>query len=179
MRFKAFRLLVATACVMAVATVAVAAGPNWTDLSEAQQQKYMTLHDDFIKNTTPLRDAMWAKNVELNAVMNNENVDAEKVKTIVTEMNKLRAEMREQRAAFNATVKKEVGIDPIMNPHRGNKMGMNCPGMNGQGGHGMMMNHGHGMGKGMGKGMGQGMGKGMGGCGNMPMKAPMQAPAQQ
>lgn len=169
MRFKAFRLLVATACVMAVATVALAAGPNWTDLSEAQQQKYMKLHDDFIKDTTPLRDAMWAKNVELNAVMNNENIDADKVKSIVTEMNKLRAEMRDQRATFAAAVKKEVGIEPLMNPHRRGKMGYSCPGMNGggHGGHGMMMNRGH------------GGGHGMGNCGNMPMNAPMQAPAQQ
>lgn len=174
MRFKAFRLLVATACVMAVATVALAAGPNWTDLSEAQQQKYMKLHDDFIKDTTPLRDAMWAKNVELNAVMNNENVDADKVKSIVTEMNKLRAEMRDQRATFAAAVKKEVGIEPLMNPHRRGNMGFNCPGMNG-GGHGMMMNHDHGGGHGMKMNRGHGAGN----CGNMPMNAPMQAPAQQ
>lgn len=172
MRFKAFRLLVATACVMAVATVALAAGPNWTDLTEAQQQKYMTLHDDFIKNTTPLRDAMWAKKVELNALMNNQNVDANKVASVVTEMNKMRADMRAQRAEFAATVKKEVGIEPLRNPHRGNNMGYNCPGFKGNkgnygGGHGM--NRGH------------GGGHGMNNCGNMPMQmqTPMQAPAQQ
>lgn len=79
MRFKAFKLLVATACIMTVATVALAAGPNWTDLSEAQQQKYMTLHDDFIKNTASLRDAMWAKQAELNALMNSESIDADKL----------------------------------------------------------------------------------------------------
>ncbi|SIN87422.1 Spy/CpxP family protein refolding chaperone [Halodesulfovibrio marinisediminis] len=176
MRFKAFRLLIATACVMAVATVALAAGPNWTDLSEAQQQKYMSLHDDFIQNTTPLRDAMWAKKVELNALMNNENVDAKKVAALATEMNKLRAEMRAQRATFAATVKKEVGIEPLANPHRGN-MGYGCPGYGPNNGCGY---GGKGMGKGMmrGKGMGQGMMRGHGPCGNMPMQAPMQAPAQ-
>lgn len=169
MRFKAFKLLVATACVMAVATVALAAGPNWTDLSEAQQQKYMSLHDDFIKNTTPLRDAMWAKRVELNALMNNENVDANKVTGVVSEINKLRAEMRAQRATFAATVKKEVGIAPLGNPHRGSGMGYNCPGYNG----GMGMNRGHGGGHGMNRGHGGGHGM-MKGCGNMPMQAPAQ-----
>eukprot|EP01029_Cantina_marsupialis_P014117 TRINITY_DN31271_c0_g4_i1.p1 TRINITY_DN31271_c0_g4~~TRINITY_DN31271_c0_g4_i1.p1 ORF type:complete len:173 (-),score=10.80 TRINITY_DN31271_c0_g4_i1:74-592(-) len=172
MRFKALRLLVATACVMAVATVALAAGPNWTDLTEAQQQKYMTLHDDFIKNTTPLRDAMWAKKVELNALMNNQNVDANKVASVVTEMNKMRADMRAQRAEFAATVKKEVGIEPLRNPHRGNNMGYNCPGFNGNKGN-------HGGGRGMNRG--HGGGHGMNNCGNMPMQmqTPMQAPAQQ
>ena len=172
MRFKALRLLVATACVMAVATVALAAGPNWTDLTEAQQQKYMTLHDDFIKNTTPLRDAMWAKKVELNALMNNQNVDANKVASVVTEMNKMRADMRTQRAEFAATVKKEVGIEPLRNPHRGNNMGYNCPGFKGNKGN-------YGGGRGMNRG--HGGGHGMNNCGNMPMQmqTPMQAPAQQ
>ncbi len=132
----------------------------------------MTLHDDFIKNTTPLRDAMWAKKVVLNALMNNQNVDTNKVTSIVTEMNKMRADMRAQRAEFAATVKKEVGIEPLRNPHRGNNMGYNCPGFNGNKG-----NHGGGHGMNRGHGGGQGMNN----CGNMPMQmqTPMQAPAQQ
>lgn len=86
--------------------------------------------------------------------------------------------MRTQRAAFAATVKKELGIDPIANPHRGN-MGYGCPGYGpnngcGYGGQGMMR------GKGMGQGMmrGKGMMRGHGPCTNMPMQAPQQAPAQ-
>ncbi|WP_066854705.1 Spy/CpxP family protein refolding chaperone [Halodesulfovibrio spirochaetisodalis] len=171
MRFKALKMFLAVACLMTVATTAaLAAGPTWTDLSEAQQQKYMTLHDGFIKKTTPLRDAMWAKRVELEAVMNNENVDVEKVKNIVTEINKLRAEMRTEREAFAATVKKEVGIEPLANPHRGNKMMGDCP-MGMKRGHG-----GHGMHRGMGgKGMGHGM---MKGCDNMMQNSAPAAPAQ-
>jgi hypothetical protein len=178
MRFKAFRLLVATACVIAVATVALAAGPNWTDLTEAQQQKYMTLHDDFIKNTTPLRDAMWAKKVELNALMSNQNVDANKVAGVVTEMNKMRAEMRAQRASFAATVKKEVGIEPLGNPHRGNNMGYNCPGYNGNNGYNGCPSFKGGNGGGQGMKRGQGGRHGMNRCGNMPMQMPMQPPMQ-
>ena len=169
MRFSKLRILLATVCVMAVATAAIAAGTSWTDLTEDQQKKYMTLHDDLIKKTAPIRDKMWAKNMELNALMSNENIDPKAVTSIVKDVNELRAKMRAEREAFDAQVKKEVGIDPIANPHRGRRGQGGCyyggDNMHG-GGHGGYHGGGH---------YGMGRGKGRGNCPNMP--AP-QAPAQ-
>ena len=152
MRSKLFKLLVTVACVMAVATAAMAAGTTWTDLTEAQQQKYMNLHDDLVKRTIPLRESLWGKNVELNALMQNDNVDTKEVNRVVGEIKELRAKMRTERDAFNAEVKKEIGIEPLANPHRGNMMN-GCPWSKGGHGYGK---HGGGHGKGMGRGMGSG-----------------------
>lgn len=173
MRFKALNMFVAAICLMAVATTAaLATGSTWNDLSKEQQQKYMTLHDEFIKETASLRDAMWAKRVELNALMNNENIDADKVAALATEINKLRAEMRAQREQFAATVKSEMGIEPLANPHRGHGMRGNCPaGMKSNCPAGMK--HGHKGGYGMGHGHGGGHGM-PSDCGTMQAPAPAQ-----
>lgn len=154
MQSKTLKLLVAVACVMTIATAAMAAGTTWADLTEAQQQKYMTLHDKLVKKTTPLRESLWAKNVELKALMQNDNVNTKEVNRVVAEVKELRAKMRAEREAFNAEVKNKVGIEPLRNPH--GRMMNDCPVSNCGRGHGRHGGHGNGMGRGMGRGMGTG-----------------------
>ncbi|MCG8532928.1 MAG: periplasmic heavy metal sensor [Desulfovibrionales bacterium] len=185
MRFTKLRILFATTCVIAMATVAFAATTSWTDLTEDQQQKYMALQNNFMQKTSTTRDALWAKRIELNALMNNTNVDAKAVADVAASMNTLRDKLRSERMAFATSVKNELGLNVMTGPMRGNH-GFGCPGMMAQnyqgfGQHSRGMMHGgqRGMMRGMGKGgMGKGgMMRGYGNCYQNGMNAQQPAPA--
>jgi zinc resistance-associated protein len=105
------------------------------DLTQEQQADLEQAYADFNASMEPLREAMWAKRTELDALVESGSADSARIQTLIAEMSDLRARMRAERDAFQSTLVSEYGITA-----RG----------------------GYGMGRG-GRGMGRGFG-GRGGC---------------
>ncbi|EGJ50691.1 periplasmic heavy metal sensor [Desulfocurvibacter africanus] len=122
-------------------------------LTPEQQAKFDKIMSEHQKKTHAVREDMWAKQTELNALSVNPNTKPERISQLVAELKTLRAKQYAEREALNATLKKE-GLPQV---------GM---GMGRMGGCGMMG----------GKGMKHGMGM-MGGMGMMNGKQMMHNPA--
>ncbi|EMG37074.1 Heavy-metal resistance [Desulfocurvibacter africanus PCS] len=122
-------------------------------LTPEQQAKFDKIMTEHQKKTHAVREDMWAKKTELNALSVNPNTKPERISQLVAELKSLRAKQYAEREALNATLKKE-GLPQV---------GM---GMGRMGGCGMMG----------GKGMKHGMGM-MGGMGMMSGKQMMHNPA--
>lgn len=99
-------------------------------LTPEQQAKLDTIMAEHRAKTFALRQDIWAKQTELNALSNNPNTKPERISQLVNEIKDLRARQYNEREAFQATLQKE-----------GLPMGYgNCAGFGGgpRGGRGMM-----------------------------------------
>ncbi len=105
-------------------------------LTPEQQAKFDNILSNYSKKTHALREDIWAKNTELNALAKNPNTKPERISQLVGELKSLRAKQYAEREALNETLKKE-GLPQV-------GMGMGRMGGCGMmGGKGMM--HGKGM----------------------------------
>ena len=124
----------------------------YQNLTPEAQATLNKLRDEHYQKVSPLREQLWAKQTELNALSGNPAVKPEEIKKLVAEISALRSQMTKERQAFRTQVSKETGI---ANPggfggydgHGGHGMmggGMDCP-MGGSGG-GRMGRHNGGQG---------------------------------
>lgn len=100
------------------------------NLTPEQQAKLDQLFTEHRQQMFNLRQEIWAKQTELNALSNNPNTKPERISQLVSEIKDLRARQYNEREAFQATLQKE-----------GLPMGYgNCAGFGGgpRGGRGMM-----------------------------------------
>lgn len=81
-------------------------GANLTDEQRAQMD---SLHQKFYDETAQVRSQMWAKQAELNVLMNTSNPDLEKARALQKEISDLKAKMAQERINLYAETKK---IDP-------------------------------------------------------------------
>jgi zinc resistance-associated protein len=123
---------------------------GYTTLNSEQQERLANLDRKFYDETRALRDKLWSKSAELNALLSETAPDAGKVSKVQKEISELRAKIDEKA---------------VNNEIEARKIAPNTQ-FNGGYGYGHMMG-GYGMGYGRGGyGMGYGMGYGPGACWN-------------
>ena len=87
--------------------------PGWgngvqaQNLTPEQQQKFDQLFEAHQKRTFALRQDIWAKKTELNALSGNPNTKPERISQLVNELKDLRAKMFAERESFQSALKKE------------------------------------------------------------------------
>lgn len=110
-------------------------GAQAQNLTPEQQQKFDQLFEAHQKRTFALRQDIWAKETELNALSGNPNTKPERISQLVNELKDLRAKMFTERESFQSALRKEGLPAGLANCGQGRGFG---------GGHG-----GHGAGRGM------------------------------
>ncbi len=98
-------------------------GQKFKDLSSEKQIALEKMFDEQHDKTEPLRDQLFAKNLELDALSKNPNTQPAQIKQLVNEITELRKNLRTQRQAFAAKVEKDFGIDLQMGYEHGRGMG--------------------------------------------------------
>ncbi|GAB1409427.1 hypothetical protein MASR1M90_05810 [Desulfovibrionales bacterium] len=124
-------------------------GYQGDQLAPEKQAQWNKIMDAHYKEIQPLRDALWQKQMELDALAVNPNTKPEDIRALTNEMVSIRKELDAKRDAMQAKIRQDVGIDM---PARGWCAGGGCAGQGGRGmGRGMHGYGGHGMhGSGMG-----------------------------
>ncbi len=132
--------------------------PNYagvqSNLSDEQQKQLADLDKKFFDSTAQLRNQMWTKRGEFQALMISPNPDPEKAKALQKDLSDLRAKMEQERLAYSLEARK---INPDARYQGGFGPGYGR-------GQGRGMGYGRGM-MGYGRGMGWGGGNGPGGYG--------------
>ena len=122
--------------------------PVMTQLTDEQKTQLDALHKEHFAAVTPLRDALSAKHMELNALSRNPNVDPSELRQLTADITKLRTQIREANDDFFSKME---------------KAGLPCQGFrNYGGGRGMHHADGYGYGRGDGYGMHRADGRGYG-----------------
>lgn len=149
-------------------------GPALEQLTPEKQQAFQALQEAFQDKMDPLRNQMWVKRTELQALSVNPNAKPEALSGLVQEMGELRNTMHQERRAFREQVRTEIGIDLgqgrrgmggcAMGMRQGRGFGGQGWGFNGPGRGWDCPNRGEWQkgGQGFGPGYGQGGGRGMG-----------------
>ena len=151
-------------------------GPVLEQLTPEKQQAFQALREAFQDKMHPLRNQMWVKRTELQALSVNPNTKPETLSGLVQEMGELRNTMHQERKAFREQVRTEIGIElgegrrgmgrGKMEMGRGRGFDGQGKGFNRPGGCGDCPNRGEwqkgGQGYGQGNGQGNGQGRGMG-----------------
>ena len=123
------------------------------NLTAEQKTKLQEQHNAFFKDTTGLRSDIFKKDQELEAMMLDPAVDAEKAKKLQNEISDLKGQMAQK------SLQAQLNARAILSPDQIKQL---PPGCNFGFGPGRGCGMSAGMGCGMGKGMGRGMGRGQG-----------------
>jgi len=123
---------------------------GYTTLNSEQQERLANLDRKFYDETRALRDKLWSKSAELNALLSETTPNADKVGKVQNEISDLRAKIDEKAVNHEIEARK---IAPDARFGGGNGYGHMM------GGYGMDYGRG-------GYGMGYGMGYGPGACWN-------------
>jgi zinc resistance-associated protein len=81
-------------------------GGSWTNLTEEQRQQLNQLYQKFFDQTAQLRSQLWAKQSELNALLNTSNPDPGKAKALQKEISDLRAKISQERINLTLEARK-------------------------------------------------------------------------
>jgi len=81
-------------------------GPGSGNLTDEQRTQLDTLNKKFFDETAQLRNEIWTKSRELNALLNSPNPDGEKARALQKEISDLRAKMAEKRLDFEIEERK-------------------------------------------------------------------------
>lgn len=84
-------------------------GRGYGNLTDDQRGQTDALYQKFFDQTAQIRSQIWAKNGELNVLMNTSNPDLEKAKALQKEISDLKGQMAQERINLYAELKK---IDP-------------------------------------------------------------------
>lgn len=80
-------------------------------LTPEKRAAFEAIMEEHRKDTRPLRDAMWQKRTELQALSANPNTKPETLSGLVAEMAKIRATLQDKGDALRTRIEKEIGID--------------------------------------------------------------------
>ncbi|MBW2030003.1 MAG: periplasmic heavy metal sensor [Deltaproteobacteria bacterium] len=97
-----------------------------------QQQRLLDLQRKFFDETTELRNQLWSKSAELNALLRQTNPDQERAKALQGEINDLRAKLSEKAFNYRLEAQKaapDAGFGGRYGRFRGPRMGGYGPGM--------------------------------------------------
>lgn len=134
---RATIMMAAFLAVILVAGAALAAGPKaqrtgpadpYTRLTPEKQAAAEKIFDKHKDKLADLREAMWAKQTELNALVQSGKAEKKDIQDLVAEIAKLHKDQRTERNALRDELTKETGIKAY-----GHGRG-ECGGMGGCGG---------------------------------------------
>ncbi|MBN2140467.1 MAG: periplasmic heavy metal sensor [Desulfovibrionaceae bacterium] len=91
-------------------------GRIYAQLSPEKQALVDKVMDQHQAKSHDLREKMWAKRTELDALVRSGKAEKKDIQSLVQEMTRLRSEMHTEREALRAELTKETGIEP---PRRG------------------------------------------------------------
>ncbi|MBW2064481.1 MAG: periplasmic heavy metal sensor [Deltaproteobacteria bacterium] len=97
-----------------------------------QQQQLLELRRKFFEETAQLRNQLWSKAAELNALLRQANPDQERLKALQGEINDLRAKLSEKALSYRLEIQKsapDLGFAGGYGRFRGRPMGAFGPGM--------------------------------------------------
>ncbi|MDL2260045.1 periplasmic heavy metal sensor [Deltaproteobacteria bacterium OttesenSCG-928-K17] len=80
------------------------------EMSAEDQAAIDKIFDDHRLKTAPLRDQLWAKRMEYDALANNPNVKPDEIRAIIADMGKIKTQLRTERDGLRAALK-EKGFD--------------------------------------------------------------------
>ena len=113
---KTFITFIAVAALVSLSAFAFA-GPragrgagmdyNLTPEKRAAIQKIIEAHQDKLYD---LREKIWAKQTELQALSNSGKAEKSDIQGLVAEISKLRASMHQERLAIRSEIEKQTGI---------------------------------------------------------------------
>ena len=150
-----FIFTVSTGMVMAQETVAAPPpkAPKAEPMTPEQMDAFSTMMQDHHQKMAPLRDQMWAKQMEYDALVANPNTKPAEVKAVIDDIVKLRGQLRSERNDFFNQAKAKGFRPDHFRGHRGF-------------GHFGFDDGGCGFGPGKGPWQGKGYGQGRGGKGH-------------
>jgi zinc resistance-associated protein len=79
-------------------------------LTPEQQQQLDTIMEQHFTRMEPLREQMWSKHLELDALASNPNTKPETLSKLVQDITALRAQIKTERDSMCADIVKKVGI---------------------------------------------------------------------
>jgi len=125
--------LVAVTCLVALSAVAFAGprggkGQGHYQLSAEQRasiQKIVDAHQDQLYD---LREKIWAKHTELQALSNSGKAEKADIQALVNDISKLRDSLHKERLAIGADIEKQTGLKGYGYHHggMGGGMGAGC-----------------------------------------------------
>ncbi|MBI5520550.1 MAG: periplasmic heavy metal sensor [Desulfovibrio sp.] len=145
--------LVAVAALVALSAVAFAAprggrGAAQTAITPEQRATIQKIIESRQEKLYELREKIWAKHAELQALSNSGKGEKADIQNLVGEISKLRDAMHKERLAIRSEIEKQTGLKGF-GPEGYHRGGM---------GYGMGYNEDCGTGGGMGRGFGSGAG---------------------
>jgi zinc resistance-associated protein len=81
-------------------------GPGYSNLTPDQLSKLDQLNHKFYNETVPLRNELWAKSGQLQAMLNSSNPDPGKVQALQKEIGDLRTKLAQERDQYNLEARK-------------------------------------------------------------------------
>ncbi|GAB6177412.1 hypothetical protein JCM16814_23030 [Desulfobaculum senezii] len=85
-------------------------GQGYQALSPEQQQKADAIAQQFYQDTKPLREQMYAKRAELEALLASPNADQSRIDAVTKDIANLRSQLFEKRVKFRQQMGNETGI---------------------------------------------------------------------
>lgn len=110
-------------------------GSIYSQLAPEKQKAFTNIMKEFQDKAYTLRQDIWAKNAELNALSSNPNADPKYISGLVNDIKQLHIKLHNMRQTYGDRVEKEVGIRGF-GPNFDNCLG-GGPGMRGGMGSGM------------------------------------------
>ena len=103
-------------------------GRGYDNLTVEQRSQLETLQQKFYDATAQLKDQIWSKSAELNALLSSPNPDAQKAKALQKEISDLRAKLAQERINFEIESRK-IAPRGYYGRRYGWHMGSHGPGM--------------------------------------------------
>ena len=103
-------------------------GRGYDNLTEEQRSQLDTLQQKFYDATAQLKDQIWSKSAELNALLSTPNPDPEKAKALQKEISELRAKLAQEGINFEIETRK-IAPRGYYGKRYGWHMGSHGPGM--------------------------------------------------
>jgi len=123
--------------------------PKADQMTPEQWEAYSTMLFDHRQKMAPVRDQLWAKHLEYDALAANPNTKPAEIKAVIDDMVKLKAQLREERNNFFNQAKAKGFKPGHFRGHKGFGPGHFGPDGDGFGcGKGNWQGHGYGKGKG-------------------------------
>lgn len=107
---------------------APAAPKKFEQISPEDRAAFMELRKNHHQKTYPLREQLWAKQMEYDALVANPNSKHSDIKAVIDDMSKLRAQLNTERENFFSQAESK-GLMPHkagFGPHRGGFDGGPC-----------------------------------------------------
>lgn len=109
--------LVAVASLVALSAVAFAgprggrgAGPAQAPLNAEQRATVQKIIEDHQEKLYELREKIWAKHAELQALSNSGKAERSDIQSLVADIAKLREAMHKERLAISTDIEKKTGL---------------------------------------------------------------------